>query len=504
MNDALATTYDDVPYGFRAFSAAHPMRIAASALLRGVAPAPVSGARILEVGCAEAGLLVHLGEEHPTAELVGLELSAGQVARAVEHVEAVGITNVEVRHADVLDVDPAALGTFDYVIAHGVYSWVPPAVRDRVLALVHELLRPTGVAYVSYNTLPGGHSLGVLRMLLLDATRDATDTGARVAGARRALADLMERSDPASPYEAQLRADAVGAAEAVDADLAHDFLELWNDPVYLRQFAAHAAAHGLRYVDDLVVPFPVGGPGGPTADDVRAAQRDDLLHGASLRAAVLCRDDLVPGGRPDAAAWGRLHAAALSEPAGAPHSDDGLPTRCTLGEVVVDADTPSLRIVCAALAEAFPASVPVADLVRAVETRPGATATDRTRLLDELEQLHHHRLVYLTDGPLRLVTAVSDRPTAAAACRRGVACGEPAVNRWYEPVDLEPPYAELLALLDGTRGHDEIVDALVVAAVARGAEAGEPAADPAQVRAACAEFVADALEQLAAVGLLVD
>ena len=91
---------------------------------------------------------------------------ARQIEQGQRQVSALGLANIELRHYNIADVD-ASWGKFDYIISHGIYSWVPAPVRERLLAICRENLAPNGIAYVSYNTLPGWHMRGMIRDMMI-------------------------------------------------------------------------------------------------------------------------------------------------------------------------------------------------------------------------------------------------------------------------------------------------------------------------------------------------
>ena len=92
-------------------------------------------------------------------------------------------------------------GRFDYVICHGVYSWVPEAVQDRILEICARNLTPDGVAYVSYNTYPGWHARGLARDLMGFHVRRIAAAKARATEARAILEDMVRvLPDPDSAY----------------------------------------------------------------------------------------------------------------------------------------------------------------------------------------------------------------------------------------------------------------------------------------------------------------
>src|SRR5262245_53527423 len=142
-----ATSYDEVPYESHPLPQTHPAHLAAVARLFGLLTPPPERCRVLEIGCASGGNLIPMALTLPGSSFVGIDLSERQVAEGHRLAGALGLGNVELLHRDVLDVGDE-LGRFDYVLCHGVYSWVPAPVRDRALELCATNLAPNGVAYV--------------------------------------------------------------------------------------------------------------------------------------------------------------------------------------------------------------------------------------------------------------------------------------------------------------------------------------------------------------------
>ena len=146
--------YDRVPYPGYPYAQTDPDRLATLATLFGLEPPALETCRVLELGCGDAANLVSLAVSYPDASFLGVDAAQGAVARARALVAALGLTNVALEAGALERMQPSP-GGFDYVIAHGVYSWVAPPVRDRLLALCRSALSAHGVAYVSYDALPG-------------------------------------------------------------------------------------------------------------------------------------------------------------------------------------------------------------------------------------------------------------------------------------------------------------------------------------------------------------
>jgi SAM-dependent methyltransferase len=180
------------------------------------------------------------------ARAVGVDLSRVQIDHGRRRVRALGLANVELLHGDITRLDLAALGQFDFIICHGVYSWVPDEVQDAILAACGRLLAPAGVAYVSYNTYPGWKAREIVRDAMLLSVADSTKVGERVRRARRMVAFLEEVAQPGSVLARALNDYQLMNATAGDYYLLHEELETFNTPCYFRDFVDHARAHGLE------------------------------------------------------------------------------------------------------------------------------------------------------------------------------------------------------------------------------------------------------------------
>src|SRR6185503_4920215 len=105
-------------------------------------------ARVIEIGCAAGGNLIPYAAAHPQARVVGIDLSQVQIDQGRARTRALGLDNVDLIAGDIARMDLAGLGQFDFVIAHGVYSWVPAEVQKALLSAFRRLLAPEGVAYM--------------------------------------------------------------------------------------------------------------------------------------------------------------------------------------------------------------------------------------------------------------------------------------------------------------------------------------------------------------------
>jgi methyltransferase-like protein/SAM-dependent methyltransferase len=522
------TSYDEVPYRSYPFPQSHPDRLAAVGTLLGLDPPPVDRCRVLEVGCASGGNLIPMAEGLPTSTFVGIDLSERQIAQGRECVEALGLRNVELRHLDLAAAGPE-LGTFDYVVCHGVFSWVSHAAQEKILGLCGRLLCPTGLAYVSYNTLPGWRMRGAVRDMMLYHVKRFAAPDER-ADQALALLDFMAAGAAAegSPFGNFLRSELELLRHKEPWYLLHDHLEEHNEPVYFHEFVERAAAHGLRYVGEADVPSMVPSHFPPavsgvldrlSADQVQLEQYMDFLRNRMFRQTILCRADQQPSYQRAAERLPLLHVSSPVRPAsGAVNLARGAEEAFLgPGGLRITSSEPVVKAALAVLAEAWPHSLPFPRLLAlaAERARPGpvrdsAEARQQgevlARTLWRFYATASTHALYLTSGPFRGAGRVGERPVARHLARWQAARQDHATNLLHEPTPLGEGQRRLLACLDGRHDWAALLR-VMEESLGRGEltihEGGEPVADPQRARELLGQALADALSDFARGAFLV-
>ena len=478
----MSNPYDQLEYPSVALPQTWPDRLATLATLHGLKP-NVEDCRVLEVGCGDGVNLVAIGLAMPRAQCVGIELAAAPVARGRELIRRAGVTNVTLRQADLADVGDD-LGPFDYVVAHGVYSWVPPHVRDRVLEICGNHVAPHGVAYVSYNALPGGYLRQMVRRMMMWHVRGIDDPRRRVAEARNLLALLVRAHAPNHPITHLLRIELQRISSLPDAQVFHDDLAPFNDAVAFDEFTAHAARHGLQFLAeaDLESVCTDGLPEPVQAELARLSRGDvtarevylDFFRDTTFRQTLLCRAD-VPLARPPAPASVRgLYVASDARPV-APQPELHTPklesfkapsqANVTTGDALV-------KGALAALAGAWPRAMRVDDELLGA-ARSGARLAAESSHVEQLGQalltLCAGGLVRLHARPRAVVIDPPERPLASPLARAQAADGPAVTTLDGETLRLESALGRrLLQLLDGTRDRAALLSALAAGAGAAG------------------------------------
>ncbi|HEY9419994.1 MAG TPA: class I SAM-dependent methyltransferase, partial [Thermoanaerobaculia bacterium] len=304
MSDAtVRDSYERVPYTSGSIPSSHPDNLAVRALLFGLEPPDLQHVRVLELGCADGGNLVPMASELPEGRFLGLDLSPRQIATGKERLKALGIGNVELRAMSILDVD-ASLGEFDYILVHGVFSWVTPEIQDAILRICRENLAPRGVAYVSYNTFPGWHQRQMVREMMLYHTRgieDLYEQSERSLGLLGFLAEASAKGDELHGRFLQARFEHLSGYRDRPSYLIHEYLEESNNPLYFHRFMEMAGRHGLQYIADaendlgeidLLPPAVAERLRSLARDRIELEQHFDFIANRTFRRSLLCREGL--------------------------------------------------------------------------------------------------------------------------------------------------------------------------------------------------------------------
>lgn len=253
-NDVQQTIYSELGYKSMPFPYTTPATLEAYAALVGITAPNPNTARVLELGATYGGNIISQALFNPDATFVGIELSQEQVEKGNELIAKAGLTNVSLVQSDIASIG-SEIGTFDYIIAHGVYSWVDDDVKDALLRLIDEHLVEDGIAYVSYNTYPGWHTMEEVRQLMMFSNRDKSQfnhkekvlhgkTIGSIVGSQILKYDNLKKRN--SKFLGALRS----VMQKDEYYVGHDHLEPNNDPVYFYQFNNHLADHNLAYLCD--------------------------------------------------------------------------------------------------------------------------------------------------------------------------------------------------------------------------------------------------------------
>jgi SAM-dependent methyltransferase len=514
MPQKTATEYDNVLYPGHPHETTHIARLATLGALYGMDPNPIARAHVLELGCGNGGNLIPMAFQYPDSQFIGIDLSQRAIEHGLRNVATLGLPNVELRHCDIMDVT-ATIGAFDYIIAHGVYSWVPQAVRTKILEIFATHLSAFGIGYLSYNAYPGSHFRNLTRDAMLYHVSNIDDPINRVGQARALLKMLSEASAPASVYNAVLKDQAEHVQHMPDELLFHDDLAAESTPFLLHKVVADANAHGLQYLSDAVFSrrdlsrYPEGVRTAlaqfPDKAFLARDQYQDFIDGFGFRRTLLCRSEVPLNRSLSPGCLKRFHLASSSIPLS---SEPGLDNQGIVKFRLADGsslatDHPLSIEAFIHLGNCWPASVSFPLLLQKARDRMAGRVDDsRVHSEDDLQTLLRVLFNAACSGqvefyryPVDCTTVISERPKASLLSRKQAETGTLITSLRHEQVRLEDERVRrFLLLVDGTRNIDELVADLRHETADLPLSEGQPPITP--------ETIKMHLEVLAKLGLL--
>jgi SAM-dependent methyltransferase len=454
VDDSLARDYDEVPYTSFPDPARHPERLAAIGTLLGLDVAPLATCRVLEFACGDGSNLLPAAALLPNATFVGFDFSAHAIARAARMADELRLANVRLLQRD-LRALPDEIGRFDYVIAHGLYSWIPDDVRAHVMPLIARHLAPNGIAFVSYNVLPGSHLRAIAWDMMKHHTRHIANKAAKVAAARTLLDLVALPVDGDTPTDAALRAEVRNAANGSDASLAHDDLSEPNVPVHFHAFVADTQRAGLAYLADARF-GTMGGAGlAPrvlesleSLDRLEREQYLDFVRFRHFRQSLLCHAGALASFDVQPARARRLHAVPTLDL-----------RRAASDRHVMSSANADAEAVQALLLARWPRSIEVAAIAEQIAQTCGSGL--RLPAEDVVVDLYAEGLVDLRTVPLAVSATAGARPVAFPVARAMTREREVIPSLYHEALRYADPVGRrLLERLDGTRTREELAAAV--------------------------------------------
>lgn len=522
-DDGLVDYYNAVPYESHPFPQSAVEHLEATAFLFGLAAPAARTARVLELGCAAGGNLIPFAARYPLARCLGVDLSPVQIGQGRQAIARAGLGNIELRAMNLAEID-ASFGQFDYIICHGVYSWVPAKVQEAILRICADNLASEGVVYLSYNTYPGWKAREIVRdaMILRGGPRDTP--AEKLAYARGMLEFLAASARPDTVLRKALEESLPLVRNASGDYLLHEFLEPYNAPCYFKELLARAEVRGLAYLAEAELPnmfvqnydAQVREPlmrecGG---SQILMEQYLDFVANRCFRQTLLIHQARGPEIRYQLQPERLLaleYAGAFGLEGTGVQPGSG-PQVFTVARAQVTLHEPAQKLAAQLLGQCSPATMMATALVAAVAARlgePEAQVAPHVMLF--LGDMVIAGLVRFRRTPAQSGARLSELPRAPVDVRS--AQGLPmtsgpnatACNLWHESVGVSPIERTLLPLLDGTRSHEAL--ATHVAGEARAGrlrffEDGQLLVDEALLPSFARQQVAAALANLQHMGFL--
>lgn len=469
--------YDELTYETNPFPETHPGNLAALGRLFGLRTPLAQHCRVLELGSATGGNIIPMAWRLPDSEFVGVELSTPQVAIGQQVIQALGLQNIRLDVGDIMELDPAQIGQFDYIIAHGVYSWVPACVREKILQLARECLTPCGLAYISYNVIPGWRMRGSVRDLLLYATREAQGADEKYRSAIAALERLQHALQGAEADTQRYIQKEIGyLLKAHPSYLLHEYLAGENNAFLFSTFLDDAQRHGLQYVCetdlhtlfDTTLSAEAQAALGGIDDPLQHEQWMDFVRMRTFRQSLLCRADVALERELDVDVFTTFFFSSNLRLKGqASLCNTDAVTFLYPDNTELNVAHPLTKAALLHLKAVHPQTpsfdVLLAEASRQVQAAGGGKfALERGELVSELFSLYSYRAVLGHLQPCMQAPDVPERPQANALAQAQAVLGWGSIASVHHlGLSIDAFSARLLQLLDGTRTSADVVALLV-------------------------------------------
>jgi len=437
----------------------------------------VEHCRVLELGCGAGNNLIAMAHSFPESTFLGVDLAGRPMEQGRRLIAGLGLNNIRLERMDLCDF-PENSGEFDYIIAHGLYSWIPDEVRTRTLAICRTHLRPDGVAFISYNAYPGCHLREITRGIMAYHVRQLADPREKVKQGRALIKFLGESIPESNLWQNILKDQSTRISNYSDNGLFHDDLSPICKAFYFHEFMEQAERQGLQFLAESE--FHTMKPLGLTdammgllaqlekSSLVMKEQYLDFLRGRGFRQTLLCHQSatLSRDVHPERAF--DLHVAADTARVEATDNPEDFQSKWG---TIIGTTHPVARAAMTHLGRIWPRSVHFAELLQlaqddaAKQTQPRArTEEDRSDLGEFLIRCHQIGVVELHLHPWPFVTEVSQQPTASPLARVQLRHGNTVSNLRHQPVQLIDNLGQcLVQLLNGTRDRPMLIAELELA-----------------------------------------
>ena len=459
--------YDVIPYESLPLSDAFPGKLAVLGRIFGIETADPAHCRILELGCAEGGNLIPLAWHNPNSTYVGIDLSAKQIETGQDTITKLGLHNITLVQADLLDLQHE-YGEFDYIIAHGVYSWVPAVVRDKLLTICRDSLTANGLAYISYNINPGWRVRGALRDMLLHHVRGETEPRKRLEQAYQFIAVLNKAMRPGSALERYFKEELTYFKSAHPSYIYHEYLEIHNSPLQFGEFLSDIEQHDLRYVCDTDLYTMFSSAFEPEVENFleglgsleEQEQYMDFLRLRTLRQSLVCHRSVEPEYNIDLSCLDKFACYAELKPQKQVNLRRQNEDVFCAQEKRVSIYDPMMKATLMQLSEVHPDAIAIPELYAVAKARLQAAevhfgATEYAAWQQSIFNLVANNLIGLYPSGRHFPRTTAHLQISPLA-RLQAATGN-ITTVWHQNLTLDAFAIRLVELLDGLRSMDEVV-----------------------------------------------
>lgn len=470
MSYSTQEAYEEVPYPSYTHPRTHPDRLFTLAKFLGMNPAPIENCRVLELGCGDGLNLTSFAYDLNDATFVGIDLSAKHIEQGKDLISTLELKNITLEQKDVMEIDES-FGEFDYIIAHGLFSWVPDFVADKVLEICSRNLAKNGVAYISYNTYPGYHMRQMVREMTLHHISQIEEPMRRITQGAAFVKFIADSTKPSTSFSEIMQHELNDISEKRPEDLIYDTLADCNNPMFFYEFMERADKHDLQYISEI---YYSDTQGTSFTSDVRALlakmehdvvdreQYIDFICGKRFRMSLLCRKDIKLNRYPKPEQLSNLLIESLSNPESEEPDikSDKIEKFLGTSDKEISTDNPYAKSALVILNKALPDYLSISELLKRIHQTLGESIDSNfgeNHLCNMLFEFYRAGLIELHTHQPHYVSQLSEKPVASKLARQQ-AKNPPSITALnHINIYLNDPISrQLIQMLDGTRDLETI------------------------------------------------
>jgi methyltransferase-like protein/cyclopropane fatty-acyl-phospholipid synthase-like methyltransferase len=473
MTKQTKISYDDVPYAPLTFAYAYPGHFKTIGTLFGLTPPPLETARILELGCGGATSMLNFAEIYPKSYSLGIDLSEAHIKHGLETIKHLNLKNIDLKAISIMDIDES-YGKFDYIICHGVFSWVPIEVREKILEVCNKLLNPNGIAFVSYNTLPGWNMQSTIREMMLFHSANFDDPVDKLQQAKLLLNfvnDALGNSNAA--YSRFLQEETKAVFSHHDSYVLHEYLGEVNTGFYFHQFIEVAKKYNLNYLGDTFIARMFLGNLHPKAveklqeinDIVRTEQYMDFINNRKFRTTLLCHNNVAINRNIEFNKIKDFYTTFNIRPVIAEDKVDLTDEQENIGfyyqnlsEPFISTTSPVMKAILYVYCENLGNPINFEQIAKSALKK-----LNKYKLQDFLTALGSNFIKFIFQGYVQIfaekphsITNITTKPEVSSLARYQAQHEDFVTNRINDMIPLHPHEKHIVPLLDGSHTIDEI------------------------------------------------
>jgi len=457
--------YDLLQYKSYPFAHATAANMFALAKFLGHNSPDFKTARVLEVGCASGGNIISQAYDYPDSTFCGIDYSKTQIEDGRKTLAKLKLDNIELLYQSISEFKAADL-EFDYIICHGVFSWVDEATQHDLLKLCQKKLSKNGIVYISYNTKPGWNAVQTVRDMMRFHSRKEVSPQSRIESSRKFL-NQIERLNRGkqNAYSQFLKEELIKVSKSEDYYFYHEYLEKDNTAFYFKDLVEKVNSFGFDYLSETELktsymgsyPKDVQDSFKGITDKIELEQSLDYVRNRRFRSSLFIKSKnaLNIMKKPN-----RMEEFYFTTKLKMERSEKGL--IFTMGNVTIANAPKTTNEALAILVKRFQKPLFFGQWVTMVSEKLGKDKVSVSEFIIKemnLERLINLGIVGLHSDEKLATLDIQNKPKGYEVARQLAMTSKKVTNAYHQVVELSEKDRQFFSCLEGVKTQDELVSA---------------------------------------------